>query len=165
MNDSSLVDEFWSAFLASRFRELPPDLSYYEAFCFGNGADMADRLAALVRSGVKTATSALLREFEESGRRPPHPGDLSVVLDGAGRPVCVIETIESSTIPFDQVDESFAVDYGEGDRTLEWWHENLWRYYVEECAVHGWIADRRMLLVCERFRVVYDPLSIPGSDR
>ena len=49
------------------------------------------------------------------------------VLDGADVPVAVIETTELTQRRFDEVDAAFAVDEGEGDRTLASWrrvHQN-----------------------------------------
>jgi uncharacterized protein YhfF len=51
-------------------------------------------------------------------------GDEHVVLNGKDSPICVIRTTELSILSFDQVDERFARDYGEGDRTLAWWRQN-----------------------------------------
>jgi uncharacterized protein YhfF len=157
MSDDARIEEFWAAFLRSQAGKLPADLRYYEAEPFGNTAEMADELAALVEAGVKTATSGLFWGYEAEGLSLPVPGDYTVVLDSTGAPRCVTETVELRVIPFDEVDEPFAHEYGEGDRTLAWWREHLWDYYVAECAEHGWQPRPEMPLVCERFRVVYPP--------
>ncbi len=157
MTNSTHIADFWAAFLAERSEEPAKDLEFYEAFTFGSQPEMATYLANLVLNGVKTTTSTLMQEYEESDLRPPQPGDLSIVLDGTGEPVCIVQTIEVIVMPFNQVEDQFAHDYGEGDRTLEWWRENLWDYYVDECASRGWTADPEMSLLCERFQVVYKP--------
>jgi uncharacterized protein YhfF len=163
MTDSA-VTQFWSSFLDSRREDLPPDITYYEAFTFGSQPDSASQLAALVLSGAKTATSSSVREYEERRQRPPASGDYSIVLDGHGTPVCVIQTIEVNVIPFDQVDAAFAYDYGEGDRTLVWWRENMGDYYDEEFAANGWERDAALPLICERFRVDYAPSLTAGAN-
>jgi uncharacterized protein YhfF len=58
-------------------------------------------------------------------------------------------------LPFSEVDEEFARDYGEGDRTLAWWRPNLWRYYEQECRSLSRTPSEDMPLICERFEVVY----------
>jgi uncharacterized protein YhfF len=151
------VEEFWTAFLQSRAGALPAERRYYEAEAFGNTAAMADELAELVVAGIKTTTSGLLWGYEAEQLIPPAPGDFSIVLDSSGAPRCIIETIELRTIPFEEIDEQFAFEYGEGDRTLTWWREHLWDYYVAECAEDGWEPRPDMPLVCHRFRVVYTP--------
>ena len=45
---------------------------------------------------------------EANGQRPPAPGDLSIVTDWAGHPLCVIETLHTETVPFHSVSAEFA---------------------------------------------------------
>lgn len=114
-------------------------------FSFGDGPELADELAALVLSGVKTATCG-----HADGPEPEFPvGARSVMLDGSGRPRAVIETLEVSLRRFHDVDASFAHDEGEGDRSLESWREGHRRFF-ERAGVFA----EDMLLWCERFRVV-----------
>lgn len=148
------ISRFWDSYL----RSLPPqqrDRTYYEAFAFGDSPEMADRLAALVLDGVKTATSELLWEREREDRHLWGVGDEHVVLDGQGTPVCVIRTTELRVIPFNLVDERFARDYGEGDRTLAWWRENVGAYYENRCSSLSMTFTEGIPLICERFEVVY----------
>jgi uncharacterized protein YhfF len=61
---------------------------------------------------------------EQIGKPLWKVGDEHVVLNSKDSPICVIRTTELSILSFDQVDERFARDYGEGDRTLAWWRQN-----------------------------------------
>ena len=72
-----------------------------------------------------------------------------VMLDGAGRPLAVIETVELTLCRFDEVDATFAYDEGEDDRTLATWRSAHRRYFTRL----GQFAED-MALWCERFRVV-----------
>jgi uncharacterized protein YhfF len=71
------------------------------------------------------------------------------MLDGAGTPCAILETAEMTRRRFGEVDSAFAVDEGEGDRTLEWWRgahrRNFTRQGTFTLDVH---------LYCERFRVL-----------
>src|SRR5215204_5384321 len=89
-----------------------------ETFSFGDNQDLADELAAVVLEGKKIATcwAAVQGLLTEVGKR-------MVLLDGAGRPRAVIETVELTQRRFPDVDEAFAYDEGEGDRTLAYWRE------------------------------------------
>src|ERR687884_11263 len=125
-----------------------------DAFSFGTTAEQADELAELVRTGTKTATSMLLWELEAEGRPLWRVGDRETVLDGASRPVCVIETTELAVKPFNAVDVEFAHDYGEGDRSLAWWRRVMLSYYSEIAERLGKHPSEDMPLICERFWLV-----------
>jgi uncharacterized protein YhfF len=148
------IDGFWRDYLAS----LPPaerGRTYFEAFAFGDTAESADRLADLVLRGIKTATSELLWSRQATGKPLWNVGDESLVLDGSGHPVGIIRTTELRIVPFNQVDERFVRDYGEGDRTLDSWRREVWDYYHRECLALGRTPAQDMPLICERFEVVY----------
>jgi uncharacterized protein YhfF len=148
------VLEFWRSYLDS----LPPDLDQEpklsEAFSFGDSKKLADQLGALVRQGIKTATCSALMGYEKDETPLPQKGDLSIVLDGSGNPVLVIETLSVVILPFNEVSEQFAFEEGEGNRSLAYWriaHENYFRRnHFENRAF-----DETMLVVCERFKVVH----------
>jgi uncharacterized protein YhfF len=147
----SAVLEFWRDYLDS----LPPDLDQEPkpsgVFSFGDSKKLADELAALVRQGIKTATCSALMGYQIP---LPQKGDLSIVLDGNGNPVLVIETVSVVILPFNKVSEQFAFEEGEGNRSLSYWrmaHENYFRRnHFENRAF-----DQTMLVVCERFKVVH----------
>lgn len=118
-------------------------------FSFGDSPAMADELLALVLAGTKTATCGALRDFGPGKAEPPVVGRRDVVLDGAGRPAAIIETIEVTIRRFSEMDEQFAYDEGEGFRTLAHWRDGH-RDFFERNG--GWSED--MELICERFRLV-----------
>lgn len=118
-------------------------------FAFGDSAELADELLALVLGGTKTATCGALRDYPEDGTERPSVGRRDVVLDGNGRRRAVIETLEVTVRRFDEVDEDFAHAEGEGPRTLASWRADHERYFMRN---GGFAPD--MLLLCERFRLV-----------
>jgi uncharacterized protein YhfF len=154
MGNANEVEEFWQAYLASRPEGEPAPVRY-EAWAFGRGQAMADELGDLVVRGVKTATASLWWEYEAGDETVPQAGDLSVILDGAGRPLCVIETTQVEIKPFQQVDAAFAFDEGEGDRSLDYWRRAHWHFFGESCRELGRAPAEDMPVACERFRVVY----------
>ena len=146
------VHAFWRRFcLSAGVAENHP----FQAWAFGDGSDMADDLAALVIDGPKRATAGLVAESEADGDPLPKVGDYSVVLDGSGQPVAVIRTTELRVVPFAEVDEAFALDEGEGDRTLAWWRDVHWQYFSRQCAARGETMDEHQPVVLERFELVY----------
>jgi uncharacterized protein YhfF len=150
------ISEFWKSYLNSlpeddpaRGRPMPP------AWGFGDGPEMADELGELVRQGIKTATCGSLWEMELEGESIPQPGDLSIILDGRGNPICIIETTEVEVKSFNAVDAGFAFDEGEGDRSLDHWRAVHWSFFSRTASRTGWAPDVNMPLVCERFRVLW----------
>ena len=151
----SAVLKFWRNYLDS----LPPDLDQEPklsgVFSFGDSKKLADELVALVRQGIKTATCSALIGCEKDKIPLPQKGDLSIVLDGNGDPILVIETVGVVILPFNEVSEQFAFEEGEGDRSLAYWrkaHENYFRRnHFENRAF-----DETMQVVCERFKAVHE---------
>lgn len=143
--------EFWAA-----AREAVPKLpdALPAAWAFGATQEHADELLALVLAGTKTATASSVWDYEATGDPVPQAGEFSIVLDGAGEPRAVLETLEAHIVPFGEVDAEHAFAEGEGDRSLTDWrevHERFWRNYSEN--PRGFEPD--MPVVCERFRLVY----------
>jgi len=142
------VQAFWDAFAEATSTDAP-----YEAWAFGGDdmPDLATELALLVRDGPKRATTALLSSFEDDEEPLPILGGYSVILDGAGEPVCIIQTTRLDTVPFGEVDEEFAWVEGEGDRSLEYWRRaHIW--FFEEDGTPVTDDD---LVVLERFDKVW----------
>src|SRR5262249_49577621 len=110
------IAEFWNAY-ASTVSGVN-EARFFEAFHFGDSQELADALAVLVLSGVKRATTGSVWSFEIESGRLPVPGDLSVVTNWAGTPLCIIEAESVEVIPFNQVTAEFAAAEGEGDGSL-----------------------------------------------
>jgi uncharacterized protein YhfF len=150
------IRSFWIEYLSEANRE--PDTPIYDVFHFDDNKSGANELGALVLQGRKLATASLLCEYETGGKRQPQAGDLSVVTDWDGSPLCVIETIEVEVRTYRDVDEDFAAAEGEGDLSLEYWRKAHWAYFGRVCKEFGRKRSPEMLVVCERFLVVF-PLS------
>jgi len=128
---------------------------FYEAFHFDDNEPSANELAALVLAGTKRATASLLWTLKAADRRTPAAGDLSVMTNWSGAPLCVIETRHVAIVPYEEVTAEFAATEGEGDGSLRYWREAHWAFFGRECARIGRTPDPRMPVVCERFEVVY----------
>lgn len=148
---------FWQGYLDSLPPASLPPQGMPQAWHFCDTEPCANELVALVLAGIKTATCGSLIGYEHDGDPVPQVGDLSIVTDWDGEPLCVIETTEITLRPYDQVDARFAYDEGEGDRSLAYWREAHRAYFNREGGAIGYEFDEAMTLVCERFRVVYAP--------
>ena len=80
-----------------------------------------DRLVKLILDGVKTATAALMIEYEEEVEPLPCVGAHSVLVDSDERPVAVLVTTAVDVIPLGKVTDRYAIDEGEGDVTAAQW--------------------------------------------
>lgn len=145
------IARFWDQFCAvdsSIGRSTP-----HQIWFFGNTREMASELAGLVRSGRKTATSSLLATNELNPSEAPVADGFSIVTDFFGDPVCIIQTTDIRHLPFEEVDEEFAADEGEGDLSLEHWRRVHWDYFTNEAKTLGLEFDKRSVVCCERFRL------------
>jgi uncharacterized protein YhfF len=149
---------FWSAFACAK-GELD-DSRFLEAFSFGDNESLANELAELVLRGVKRATAGSLWALQAEGKRPPKRGDLSIVTNWGGQPLCVIETEAVQIVPFFEVTAEFAATEGEGDLSLSYWRAAHTEFFTRECSRIGRTFEQTMPVVCERFRVVYQPSAL-----
>jgi uncharacterized protein YhfF len=153
---SDHVEAYWQRYLETLPTDSPVREELYLAEGWGDSPPMADELGGLIKSGTKTATCSALWEYEAEGEALPEIGTRTVVLDGNGDPLCIIETIEVEIRPYDEVDEQFAYEEGEGDRSLEYWREAHRQFFSRTLPNVGKEFTPEMPLVCERFRVVYE---------
>lgn len=155
MIDHAGAATLWEAYVATLPAAERAIVTEPEVWGFGDSPEMADELGALVKQGIKTATADLVWIVEYENRSIPQTGDYSVVLDGAGDPLCIIQTTDVTIWPFEDVPADFAYDEGEGDRSLEYWRQAHWGYFLRRCADIGRQPSLTMPVICERFRLVY----------
>ena len=98
-----------------------------KTFKFGDSTELADRLAALVVAGVKTGTCSAAVHGPDAAI-----GERQICLDGAGAPVCEIETTDMQTLPFEKVTPEMAALEGEGDLSYRYWREAHQAYFQRE---------------------------------
>lgn len=159
------VAAFWHSFVASVEGGDPLHLQerFYEVFSFGDSPQLADVLVELVLRGTKRATAGSVWSCALGGKRPPRPGDLSIVTDGSGAPRCVIETESVEVVPFNEVGADFAATEGEGDGSLAYWRAAHHAYFTREAQAAGRTFEVDQPTLCERFKVVYPaPTPLPG---
>jgi uncharacterized protein YhfF len=144
------LQEAYSALVLAGFSVPRP---IFEVFGFTDRKRWATKLGKLVLSGKKTGTSSLLRGYREEGVDPPAPGDVSIVVDGRGRPLCAIETEFVDVLPFGEVGADHARAEGEGDLSLEYWRKAHREFFGATWKGEKPFSDAEPL-VCERFRVL-----------
>ena len=126
----------------------------YQAWQFG--AD-PDKLADLVRKGIKTATCSSYELYLKTGEPIPKTGDYSIVLDSKDEAVCIIRNTKVYIEEFDKISAEHAYKEGEGDRSLEYWRKVHIDFLTSELASIDMEFDEHTRLVCEEFELVYVP--------
>ena len=124
---------------------------------FGNTANLAAELGALVASGRKTATAAYDDVYSHYKIERPQMGDTEIICDFAGSLLAVIEISDLRVIPFEEVGADHARLEGEGDRSLEHWRRIHREYFEAEGEAIGVPFSDGSLILCQRFRLVYSP--------
>jgi uncharacterized protein YhfF len=153
-----VTDAFWQEF--RRYAGLDHD--NYVVGSFGDSPETATELADLVIAGIKRAAASLARDYGDGREPTPKPGDFVIMLDGEGHPGFIWRTTEVTIKPLSQVDEAFAWDEGEGERTRDWWLDAHRRYFARQAMREGLDIDDEILTVFERFEVVW-PLDIADA--
>ena len=120
-----------------------PTYQGLKTFSFGDSAELADRLAALVVAGVKTGTCSAAVHGPDA-----EVGERQICLNSAGTAVCEIETVEMQTLPFSDVTPEMAALEGEGDLSHAYWRDAHEDYYRREGT---W--SPQMQVIFETFRV------------
>jgi uncharacterized protein YhfF len=146
---------YWAKFVESLPANDPRREARPDAFGFGGEGELADELAALTLAGTKRATTSLPAEFTSLNEPLPKVGDLSIILDGRGNPVGIIERTSVDLVPFHSVDEEFAAYEGEGDGSLRYWREAHTWYFNGVCSRLGAPFDKSTPVLCQRFRLVW----------
>ncbi len=144
----------WDAYAAAHPDQAAAD-SQYNVETFGDSPQMADELLALVLDGTKTATSSLVAEYAEDGDQLPRIGIHWIVCDSAGVPRVILRTTELRLGTFNDVDEAFARDEGEDDRSLDSWRREHRKFWERTAAARGTSWSESDELVLERFKVVW----------
>jgi uncharacterized protein YhfF len=90
-------------------------------------------------------------------------GGYVVLLDGTGRPRAIWRTTEVRIGPLNSVDERFAWDEGEGERTGDWWLSAHRRFFGRRAAVQDFQMHDEIETMFERFEVVWPPEIADGG--
>lgn len=160
MGNKSVI-QLWEA-----YRKINPNAPKdYEAWAFGDSKEMADGLAKLVLEGTKTATASNYTLYELDDEPLPSIGLHNIILNGEGEAVAIVETISVEVVPFDEVTEEHAYLEGEGDRTLRYWRDVHEIFFKKEFDTSDQEFHYKILVVCERFRLIYKGEQGPASSR
>ncbi len=145
------IEPFWLAYQTA----CSVKVEGFSASALGHSRELADTLAELILSGVKRAHATLLRDFEKDLEPLPQPGEHLVVLDGEGTARAIVRCTHVEKRLFNQIDDTFAFEAGEGDLTLRWWLTAHRQDFAERGEAEGFEVSERTELVLEHFELVW----------
>jgi uncharacterized protein YhfF len=151
----STSQQYLDQFLATLSTSVAKQYTSFSADYFCADEHNANLCADLILCGEKTASCSMEYWYSHEDELMPQVGHLQVVTNWQGEPVCIIEITSVSTCPYNQVTAEFAASEGEGDKSLRWWREAHWKFFSLECEELNIAPSEEMLLVLERFKVVY----------
>jgi uncharacterized protein YhfF len=140
------TESFWNSFCRATKR----GNTRYEVVALGDTPSMATELAELVVIGRKRATAGLLEVYLTNGEPIPEIGGFVVLTDGEGHPLR-------------SVDDAFAFDEGEGDRTRSSWIAEHQRFFARQSHQCGFAMHDEVETVFERFVIVWPPALLEGG--
>lgn len=149
------VQQMWKGYLESIGENQETTNLNYTSWHFCDNEQDANELASLVLQGTKRATASLSLFYENDGDEMPLVGDLSIIINWEGVAQCIIKTTNIDLVPYKEVTEEFAATEGEGDKSLNYWRRCHWDYFSRELQEIGKTPDENMLVICEKFEVVY----------
>ena len=159
------VAAYWAEFCRAAS---VPESTPYQAWYFGDTAELAHELVELVLTGPKRATAGAAWAVDLEPDLGAVPHGYSVVTERDGTPRGVIRTTDLARRALNEVDARFAWDEGEGDRTLADWLDGHRRFFRRECAAAGVPFSDDMLVQLERFELLYPfdrALDVPDGPR
>jgi uncharacterized protein YhfF len=135
---------------------LPSELRIAE---FAFPGPLRDQLVDAIVTGAKTTTTGLIADYQQAGDPLPIPGQREIVVDSAGQPVTVIETVAVRVMRLGDVDLAHALSEGEGYTSVAQWragHEQFWHseQMRESLADPDFTVNDDTQAVVVEFRVV-----------
>ena len=149
--EKELIESFWLDYQ----RACEVDVPGFAATALGQTRAVADELAELIVRGIKRAHATLEHDFVSDADPLPQPADHLVVLDGRGRPRAIVRNSHVERRHFDEIDDAFAFEAGEGDLTLRWWLTAHRQDFAERAEREGFQVGERVVLILEYFERVW----------
>lgn len=150
--DGAAVDVFWKRAVQDGL--VPAGSDYADADCFGDSVELADELLELILHGPKRATAGMVADYAACDLPIPEVGDLFVATDGLGQPRAILRTTDVRVGPLSSVDDQFAWDEGEGDRSRRFWLDAHTACFMRASDRLGLEFHPDIDVVFERFELV-----------
>lgn len=132
------------------------DKTLPDSWFFHNNKSDANRLAKLVVSGQKKASSGLYQWYKDANTDLQNVGTKHIITDFEGKAQAIIEIRKVDTIAFNKISKVYAaLDMGTSDKPLEKWKKAHWDFFESALKEEGKTPTEDMLVVCEWFETVW----------
>ncbi len=142
-----MIEEFWNEYC--NLNNLN-NVSYRTAFQLGSEAC---KLAKLVQTGTKQATSSLYDLYQVYDQALPQIDDYHIVLNGNNYPVAIIKLTKISIVPFNAVTDEMTKLEGEG--TPDYWRSSHERFFSSQVIETDIEFKPTSMIVFEQFKCVH----------
>jgi len=153
--ESESVKNMWENYLGIIGEKSQASNKTFCSWHFCDNEKDANELAEIVLSGTKKATASLYLSYEFENEELPKEENYSIIINWDGVAQCIIRTTNIDIVPYKYVTEEFAAAEGEGDKSLEYWRNCHWDYFTREMKGIGKDPNEDMLVICEKFEVVF----------
>ena len=110
-----------------------------------------------MQAGTKRATAGLVPTSRTRTSRCPGSAGTGSSATAPDNPRAILRTTELRLGPLASVDDAFAWDEGENDRTRASWLAGYLAYFTRTQQARGEAWSDELEVVFERFRVVWPP--------
>ncbi|MUH37263.1 ASCH domain-containing protein [Zobellia amurskyensis] len=152
--ENASARNLWGDYLDKHLEHAFADTPKVVHFC-NNELD-ANECAALVKKGIKRATSPSLLGLQHLKQPLPKIGDFMIVTNWEGEAQCIVRTTAVKLKPYFSIDEAHARLEGEGDKSLAYWKKVYWDYYTKELTAFNRKPNESMIIVCQEFEKVFE---------
>ena len=115
----------------------------------------ANLCADLCLRDEKRATCGLARHYDDGDCEMIDAGDLLIVQNWEGKPVCIVEFTHAQRLRFNEAGDDLALAEGEGDKSYAWWREAHWDFFSRELEEQGEVMRDDIEIVAEYFQRVW----------
>lgn len=146
------VETYWKNFICGNPQYKNRE---YSAWHFCDNKKSANKLADLVKDGIKKGTASLEKNYSFETEPLPEKGDISVIINWEQEPQCIIETVKILKYKFKDVPAEFAEIEGEGDKSLTYWKKVHLDFFTREAKEYGFEFNEELYVICEEFKIVF----------
>lgn len=144
--------DFWNGFLEAK--GLPKHTTYYKVQSFGQNEEASQRLMRLLMRGKKRASVSACNIRGRDGELLPKKGSYTIIADWDGIPCCVIKTIRSQMIRFNEITIEQVLKMGEDDNIEDWLTRHR-DFFISTGEKNGHTFSEDMPIIYEEFRLEY----------